>query len=168
MHEYFRASDLVIPPKRATEKSSCYDVHAFLEEGKSLNFKMSSNIDFTRIVTGGRTVLSPGERLLVPTGLFFNIAPGYEMKLYSRSGTPWKHNITVHNSVGVIDEDYVKELFVMLHNNSTQSQFLISNGDRIAQFQFVEKSLDQDLQETKDKPGQKTDRDGGFGSTGVK
>jgi len=165
MNEFFRVSDQVIPPKYATDGSSCFDICAYLPAEKHVQFKMSSNINFFRMVMNSHTVISPGERALIPTGLHFNIHSGYELKLYSRSGIPWKHNITVHNGVGVIDSDYINELFVMLQNHGSKT-FIINHGDRIAQAQFV-KILRKPLKETVIKPTQKTSRIGGFGSTGV-
>ena len=46
-------------------------------------------------------------------------------------------------------------------------EVLIENGERIAQGELV-KTLSYSIEETKDVPEQKTNRVGGFGSTGVK
>ena len=68
------------------------------------------------------------------------------------------------NGVGIIDSDYVEESFMMLENVS-DSMALIEHGERIAQC-LIEKTLRKPITETKNKPELKSDRDGGFGSTG--
>jgi dUTPase len=66
---------------------------------------------------------------------------------------------------GIIDSDYVEEVFVPMVNN-TEKYFHIHPGDRIAQLELV-REIVTDVYETEERPEQKTDRDGGFGSTGV-
>jgi dUTPase len=53
----------------------------------------------------------------------------------------------------------------MLHNISNDKLY-IYNGDRIAQAEMIRCEL-YDIAETAERPAQKTDRSGGFGSTGV-
>jgi dUTP pyrophosphatase len=86
------------------------------------------------------------------------------MKMYIRSGTALKKGLTLANGVGIIDSDYVEETFIMLLNES-DSLVTIENGERLAQC-LVEKTLQVDLSETQTKPEHKSERDGGFGSTG--
>jgi dUTPase len=57
-------------------------------------------------------------------------------------------------------------LKVILYNTSN-IDFTINKGDRIAQGELI-KSLDYTIDECYTKPTQKTDRVGGFGSTGIK
>lgn len=76
--------------------------------------------------------LQPGQRALVPTGLFVEIPEGYEAQVRPRSGLAIKHGITVLNSPGTIDADYRGEINVILINLGSQP-FEIRNGDRIAQ-----------------------------------
>ena len=63
-----------------------------------------------------------------------------------------------------IDSDYVEPVFVMLTSIS-QSPKHIKHGDRICQAELVEK-IYHEFEEIKEPPSQKTDRYGGFGSTG--
>jgi len=77
-------------------------------------------------------VLKPMQRILVPTGLFIEIPIGYEAQVRPRSGLAIKKGITVLNSPGTIDADYRGEIKIILINLS-QEDFLINNGDRIAQ-----------------------------------
>ena len=105
------------------------------------------------------------ERVLVPTGLIFDIPDGYSVILHSRSGLAWNEGLYLTNCEGIIDSDYVDPVFVMMTNIS-QAPKVINNGDRICQAELVEKVY-HSLTEIQDPPTQKTERDGGFGSTGT-
>lgn len=72
------------------------------------------------------------ERKLIPTGLFLEIPAGFEAQIRPRSGLAIKNGITVLNSPGTIDADYRGEIGVILVNLSADN-FIIKNGDRIAQ-----------------------------------
>ena len=97
------------------------------------------------------------ERVLIPTGLILDIPEGYSVRLHSRSGLAWKDGVYLTNCEGIIDYDYVEPVFVMMTNIS-QSPKTINNGDRICQAELVE---------IPEPPTRKTERDGGFGSTGT-
>lgn len=77
-------------------------------------------------------VLKPGDRKLIPTGLYFEIPEGYEVQIRPRSGLAIKSGITVLNSPGTIDADYRGEVCVILINLGSED-FEIHSGDRIAQ-----------------------------------
>lgn len=109
-------------------------------------------------------VLHPFERMLIPTGLFMEIPEGYEGQVRPRSGLAIKHGITVLNTPGTVDSDYRGEVCVILINLS-QDQYVIKNGERIAQMVFskVEKAAFAEVRELSE-----TERgDGGFGHTGA-
>jgi dUTP pyrophosphatase len=109
-------------------------------------------------------ILLPGERTLIPTGLFLQIPPGYEAQVRPRSGLAAKQGLTVLNTPGTIDSDYRGEVKVILINLG-QEKILIKRGDRIAQMvvmpvvraNFIKKT---DISTT----GR---GEGGFGSTGI-
>jgi deoxyuridine 5'-triphosphate nucleotidohydrolase len=86
-------------------------------------------------------------------------------RVYPRSGLSSKRGLNLINCVGIIDEDYVEEVFVPVYNNS-QEKLRIFNGDRIAQAELVfnQRAI---INYTNERPSRKSDRDGGFGSTGV-
>jgi len=110
-------------------------------------------------------VLKPLERMLVKTGLFFEIPEGYEAQVRPRSGLALKKGITVLNSPGTIDADYRGEVGVILINLSNEN-FLIEDGERIAQVVFAKTEQAEWLRVevlTETERGE-----GGFGSTGVK
>jgi len=76
--------------------------------------------------------IKPGERVLIPTGLFIALPEGYEAQIRPRSGLAWKQGLTVLNAPGTIDADYRGEIQVILINLSGEIQW-IQPGDRIAQ-----------------------------------
>ncbi|MFP4362431.1 MAG: dUTP diphosphatase [Spirochaetia bacterium] len=107
--------------------------------------------------------LQPGERKLIPTGLFLEIPTGYEAQVRPRSGFAIKHGITVLNTPGTIDSDYRGEVKVILVNLS-KTEFVIKKGMRIAQIIFAP-IVQAEFKETHSL-SQTTRGAGGFGSTG--
>lgn len=109
--------------------------------------------------------LKPLERILVPTGLFIELPKGFEAQIRPRSGLAFKNGITVLNSPGTIDADYRGEVKVLLVNLSN-SEFVIENGERVAQM-VVAKHETIVWEQTESL--EETDRgSGGFGHTGKK
>lgn len=107
--------------------------------------------------------LGPGERVLVPTGLFIELPAGYEAQVRARSGLAIKHGIGLVNGIGTIDSDYRGEIKVPLINWGHE-EFIVQDGERIAQmviakYERVEWEEACELEETE--RGQ-----GGFGHTG--
>ena len=124
----------------------------------------SAGLDIRANLTDSIT-LQPLERALVKTGIFLEIPVGYEAQVRPRSGLAFKNGVTVLNSPGTIDADYRGEVGVILINLSHEN-FLINNGERIAQLVFakVEQAQWKEVEILSD-----TARgEGGFGSTGVK
>jgi dUTP pyrophosphatase len=111
------------------------------------------------------TVLPPGGRALIPTGLAMEIAPGYEAQTRPRSGLALKHGVTVLNAPGTIDSDYRGEVGVILINHG-DAPFEIRRGDRIAQM-IVAPAPQATLIEVDELSSTARDA-GGFGSTGVR
>lgn len=109
-------------------------------------------------------VLNPGERALVPTGLFIELPQGYEAQIRARSGLAIKNGIGLVNGVGTIDSDYRGEIKVPLINWG-QEPFTVRDGDRIAQM-VIAKYERARWQET-DKLADTQRGAGGFGHTGV-
>ena len=113
---------------------------------------------------GETFTLEPGQRMLIPTGLFVAIPVGYEAQVRPRSGLAFKHGITVLNSPGTIDSDYRGEIKVLLIHHG-DVPFLVHPGERIAQMVLArhETVVWEPVEEL-----ESTQRgDGGYGSTGV-
>lgn len=76
--------------------------------------------------------LAPGARVLVPTGLAFEIPPGFEVQVRPRSGLALRHGLTLINAPGTIDSDYRGELGIIVINLGAETA-TIDHGMRIAQ-----------------------------------
>lgn len=109
--------------------------------------------------------IAPGERVLIPTGLYIQLPYGYEAQIRPRSGLALKYGITVLNTPGTIDADYRGEIGVCLINHGNDT-FDVHNGDRIAQIVFAK--VDQVQLIEVDKLDDTERGIGGFGHTGVK
>jgi len=109
-------------------------------------------------------VLQPMQRILVPTGLVFQLEPGFEAQVRPRSGLAFKHGVTVLNAPGTIDADYRGEVQVLLVNLGAEP-FLIERGMRIAQMVIAPVTLVEPVEVGQvDETGRAA---GGFGSTGL-
>ena len=165
---FYKLDSEVKDPFRATEGSACFDLHSFLPENSVAKVFISHNEQDTEIrerkVVKGRVQINPTERMLVPTGLIFDIPTGYSVRLYPRSSLALKQGLTLANNVGIIDSDYVQPVFMMVCNMSGFQQF-VTDGERICQAELVQEKQ-YVLLEINERPERKTDRDGGFGSTG--
>ena len=108
--------------------------------------------------------LSPGETVLIPTGLAIHIDdPSLAAVILPRSGLGHKHGIGLGNLVGLIDSDYQGQLFVSCWNRG-QTEFEIVIGERIAQMIFV--PVVQVAFEQVDEFSSSERGTGGFGHTG--
>jgi dUTP pyrophosphatase len=124
----------------------------------------SSGCDLAAAVTEP-LVIAPGGRALVPTGLCFEIPPGYEVQVRPRSGLAAKSGVTVLNAPGTIDSDYRGEVKVILANLG-QEAFTVKRGDRIAQAVPAAVAMGVDFVES-ESIGESGRGAGGFGSSGV-
>lgn len=160
----WRVHPSVTLPKHQTTQSACFDI-SFQSAGKR-TYKGYSNFNkpFERQLNG-QILLNPGDRVMVPTGLILDIPEGYSVRIHARSGLSLKQGLVLANAEGVIDSDYVEELFVLLTNMTDNAQ-TINSGDRIAQGELV-KNVEYAIVESVLRPVQKTNRVGGMGSTGV-
>ena len=134
----------VITPKYKTDGSSGVDLSAFLDK---------------------EVVIKPNSSELIPTGLQVAIPEELEIQIRPRSGLAAKESIGVLNSPGTIDSDYRGELKIILFNHGNKD-FIINNGDRIAQMVLVP-VLKMEFEEVDSLPDTIRGQ-GGFGSTGKK
>ncbi len=108
-------------------------------------------------------ILKPGERKLIPTGIYMEIPVGFEAQVRPRSGLALKNGITVLNAPGTIDSDYRGEVGVILINLSNE-EFILKNGDRVAQLVFAK--TEKITWTEVDELVETVRSDGGFGHTG--
>ena len=109
--------------------------------------------------------LAPGERKLIPTGIYIALPVGYEAQVRPRSGLALKHGIGLANMLGTVDADFRGEIGVILINLG-QEDFVVNDGERIAQMVIAKhETAEWDVVEELDE----TERgEGGYGHTGVK
>ena len=122
----------------------------------------ASGVDLTAFI-GEAIDLKPKESALVPTGLSVAFSEDFEIQIRPRSGLAAKNNISVLNTPGTIDSDYRGEIKVIIYNHGSEN-FLINNGDRIAQM-ILTPVLKMELEEVNNLPKSIRGK-GGFGSTG--
>jgi len=130
-------------PEYKTYGASGMDIMAFIKKPISLKPKMSS---------------------IIPTGLLVAFSKDYEIQIRPRSGLAAKSNISILNTPGTIDSDYRGEIKVIMYNHGI-NEFIINNGDRIAQM-ILSPVLKIVLEETNDDLPETIRGEGGFGSTG--
>lgn len=131
------------PPHYATAGSAGLDLRACLESSLEI---------------------SPGQTVLVPTGMAIHLAdPGLAAIILPRSGLGHKHGIVLGNLVGLIDSDYQGELMVSVWNRG-HDRFTLNPMDRIAQLVIVP-VLQVTMNVVEDFDASERG-EGGFGSTG--
>jgi dUTP pyrophosphatase len=165
--QFYKLFSSVKDPKRATEGSACFDLYSFLPDNSAVSVYITHSEELeirNRLVQNERVQVNPNERVLIPTGIIFDIPNGYSMRLYPRSGLALKQGLTLANNVGIIDSDYVEPVFAMITNISGTTQY-VKHNERICQAELSKDHLCV-LEEINEPPERKTDRDGGFGSTG--
>lgn len=129
------------------------------------NYELDSGFDLHSIE---EITIPPFGRVLVPTGLSFDLPEGHEMQVRSKSGLAIKQGLMVLNSPGTVDKGYLGEIKVILFNVNNY-EFVITKGMKVAQgvvcpvvagkwLNVIHEKIN-----IKDSPRQ----DKGFGSTGI-
>lgn len=107
--------------------------------------------------------INPHETVLIKTGIKCQIDEGYVLELYPRSSLGFKYNLTLDNTVGIIDSDYYNnpknEGHIMCKmTNHSDDYITIKAGDGYMQGLFKEFFITKDDVAT-------AERVGGIGST---
>lgn len=112
----------------------------------------------------------PDEAITVPAGkshvfdthLKVHIPEGHVMMVYPRSGLGIKNGVVLRNLTGVIDSNFSDTVKIGLVNTSDED-FIVSPGDRVAQFMVVPYPIMQISEAVVEDTG----RGAGLGSSGV-
>jgi len=170
--KFYRLNEKAQIPVFSTKQSACFDIHANLIDGEDIQYyqsistkKLPRRVAFDINTNNTFIQINNMERMLIPTGLIADIPPGFSVRLHSRSGLAFKQGVYLTNCEGIIDSDYVDPIFAMVTSLSNVP-VKIYNGDRICQGELV-RCEKYTLDESDEAPTQKTDREGGFGSTGT-
>ena len=108
--------------------------------------------------------ISPGRRVLVPTGVAVAIPEGFAGFVQPRSGLALRSGLSFVNTPGLIDSHYRGEIRLIAVNLDPATTISIARGDKIAQL-VIQRVETVDIVEvaTLDE----TERgEGGFGSSG--
>ncbi len=119
-----------------------------------------SGLDLTAVE---ETEIPARESRLVKTGIAIELPPSTEAQIRPRSGLALKHQITVLNTPGTVDEGYRGEIGVILINHGKGS-FTVAQGMKIAQMVIapvIRVGIEEISQLSSTSRGA-----GGFGSTG--
>lgn len=134
-------------PKYANETDACMDLKASIHNET------------------GTITINPNEIVKIGTGVKVAIPEGFVMKMYVRSSTGIKKNLSLANGTGIIDAGYRDEIIMALHNFGNKP-VEVHDGDRVCQFMILpfpkielERVTEDDIKEG--------NRGGGIGSTGV-
>ena len=141
---------------RICMESGCEDLLPKRAHSDDAAFDLRSKVDID---------IEPGMPVLVPTGIFMEFPPGYEVQVRPRSGMALKHALTVLNTPGTIDAGYRGEVGVIMLN-AGREKYAVKRGDRIAQ--MVVNKLPVVEIVAVDKLSDSSRGSGGFGSTGKK
>ncbi|PEM15220.1 dUTP diphosphatase [Bacillus toyonensis] len=121
------------------------------------------------LVAAEETIIWPGETKVVPTGLAFEIPPGYEFQVRPRSGMT--RNTKLRVVLGTVDSGYRGEVGVLVDNIeipkvANMKAHVIEKGTRIAQGVIapVETAHFVEVDELSESERGKN----GFGSSGIK
>jgi dUTP pyrophosphatase len=151
------------PPRRATEGSAGYDLHAYVR-GRTIK---CSDGQRTWEASPDATheeafILYSGVTALIPLGFKARLPAGIEAQIRPRSGTSFKKGLQIPNAPGTIDSDYPDE-WMVIARNPTSIPIQIDHGERIAQMVLARYEV---LPILAGDVAVSTNRTGGFGSTG--
>lgn len=153
-------------PTRGNPDDACKDLFALYTVVKIKH--ISDGIEKEVNIETDQMIVPAHGNILIKTGIALAWdSPEYYVQILSRSGMAYKNNLVAQ--AGVIDYSYRQDIGVLLHNN-TDKPFVVKKGDRIAQYTYVRiapyNNTDTRIVEKFSIP-KFSDREGGFGSTGV-
>lgn len=110
--------------------------------------------------------LSPGQSHIFSTGLAFEVPKGWGMFILSRSGHGFNYDVSLSNSVGLIDSDYRGEVKIKLINKG-KTPLVIKDKDRVGQFVLLQVPQLRLIQVGSGDMSETERGTEGFGSTGA-
>lgn len=108
------------------------------------------------------TIINPGKRVVVNTGVAMAIPDGYVGVIWDKSGLAVKHGI--HTMAGVIDSNYRGEIKIVLKNLGDED-FVVNKGMKIAQILIKKVEMPEFLEVEELNESDRGEQ--GFGSSGV-
>lgn len=124
----------------------------------------AAGMDVRAYLPEGSVTLKPGQRALIPTGLYIQLPQGYECQIRPRSGLALNYGLSIANTPGTVDADYRGEIGIILINLG-ENDYEVKDGERICQM-VIKQYSHVDWEEVKELDHTKRE-DGGFGHTGT-
>jgi dUTPase len=150
----FRLNQKAIRPVFLNRKNPTFDIKACFDLNvkiRVLNSLNKETFSLTKSING-KTVIQvyPQQRILIPTGLIFEVPAEHALKIYTSPEASNKSGVVLVNGIDMIKPDYVDEVFILLHN-ITDAVTTIEDGDCIAQA-MLEKAVPCDITEVTERP----------------
>jgi dUTP pyrophosphatase len=128
------------------------------------NYESDSGFDLYSVE---EIVIPPFGRVLVPTGICFDIPEGLEIQVRTKSGLAINQGLMVLNSPGTVDNGYNGEVKAIIFNTNN-SEFKITKGMKVAQGVLCPVFAGGYVELIKVSEIKEKDRNSnGFGSTGI-
>jgi len=146
--------DVFIPKFTKVYKETLLDYNRSVSKGLKFNWG------------GDQLIIQPGERVKIPTGLYFEVPENYMLLTLEKSSVPYNTGLVI--GARVVDSSYQGEYFAVLINTSNR-EVSIKELTKIVQVVLVPISVDtllervdfSEIYKIKSERG-----DGAFGSTG--
>jgi dUTP pyrophosphatase len=118
-------------PAFAEDRTAAFDLKACLPQGTKILTFNPWNKEIDVPIKSSGLQIHPGYRVVVPTGLSFEVDPDHVVKIYSRSENFARHGIMLARGVEIVDRGYTDEVTVTLYNTS-DAVITIVHGEVIA------------------------------------
>lgn len=150
----FRLNERVERPKFSNRADPIFNVRAHLEPNSRvqiLNALNKETFTLTKVVNGKTIVqVYPQQRMLIPTGLIFDVPVASVLKIYSHDETSFKKGLVLVNGINLIKHGYTEEAHIMIYNMS-DAVTTIEDKEFIGQA-ILEKIVPYDITEVKEIP----------------
>lgn len=149
----FRLNQRAEIPAPTPDRPGQFDIKACFNLGNKVSFHNSVNKENfvpTRIVGDKVSIqIYPQQRVMIPTGLIFDVPEGHILRLMSTTNVSLKKGLVIVDGTGIINPNS-GEAFVTLHNIS-DTPAVIEDGEKIA-LALLEQVLVYDITETSERP----------------
>lgn len=150
----FRLNERAQTPQFIAEGSSCFELKACLDTGTKVRcynpLNKETQVPVRSISNKIGVQLYPMQRMLIPTGLAFDVPVKHVLKLYPIVESSLTKGVILGSGTGIVDSNYTEELFVILYNTS-DAVAVIEDGECVARA-LLEQTITYDLEEVVEKP----------------
>lgn len=147
-------NELAQLPQFPEPRGASFDLRACLNPGSKVRTFNPWNKEVevpVKAVNGTQCVqIYPGYRVMIPTGLSFDVDPDHVVKVYALQDMAVKHGTMFINGIILVDHNHTGEVLVNLYNTS-DGPITINNGDAIARA-MLERLEYYNFEEITDKP----------------